>query len=110
MATGLGGFTFIVVATKSLGLEAFAPVSQLWTIWALSAAVITFSYQQLTIRRAWQTTAPVSPSIIAFPFVLALAVLAIGMAASKRIFWSGDLWWPAAAATSPIGASLFGVA
>ena len=98
-----------MVATRTLGLDEFAPVSQLWTVWALAAAVMTFSYQQLTIRRAWQTSGSVSPLVIAFPFVLALAVLAIGIATSTRIFGSDTMWWPAAAAGMPIGAAMIGV-
>ncbi len=109
MATGLGGFIFIVVATRTLGLDAFAPVSQLWTIWALAAAVMTFSYQQLTIRRAWQEDSGTSPVVAAAPLALAMVVFLASAMSSDRLFGSSSLGWPAAAAAMPVGAALIGV-
>jgi len=100
---------FIVVATLTLGLDDFAPVSQLWTIWALSAAVVTFSYQQLTIRRAWQQGDSLSPLVVAAPVVLAFGVFVASALASDRIFGSSSLGWPAAAAGMPIGAAVIGI-
>lgn len=47
---GLAAYGYIVVGTQSFGAEAFAPVSILWTIWALSVAVVTFPLQHWTIR------------------------------------------------------------
>jgi len=105
----LGGFIFIIAATRSLGLDAFAPVSQLWTIWALSAAVTTFSYQQLTIRRAWQQGTRIPPTVLVAPVALAIIVFVASALASNRLFGSSSLGWPAAAAGTPIGAAVIGI-
>jgi O-antigen/teichoic acid export membrane protein len=48
--SGLLAYVFFAVATRSLGAELAAPVSVLWSYWAVAASVLTFSVQHWTIR------------------------------------------------------------
>ena len=48
--SGLLAYAFFALATRSLGAERAAPVSVLWSYWAVAAAVLTFAVQHWTIR------------------------------------------------------------
>ncbi len=48
--TGFAGAGFILVVQRHLGLTAFSPIAQLWSIWSIAAATLMFAYQQWTIR------------------------------------------------------------
>jgi len=47
---GLLAYGFFSLATHTLGAEGAAPVSVLWSYWAVAAAVLTFTVQHWTIR------------------------------------------------------------
>jgi O-antigen/teichoic acid export membrane protein len=49
-ANGLLAYVFFVLATRSLGAAAAAPLSVLWTYWAIAAAVLAFPLQHWVIR------------------------------------------------------------
>jgi O-antigen/teichoic acid export membrane protein len=48
---GLLAYVFFALGTRHLGAEATAPVSVLWSYWALAGAVLTFPVQHWIIRR-----------------------------------------------------------
>ena len=48
---GVLAYVFFMLASRALGAERAAPVSVLWSIWAISAAVLTFPVQHWIIRR-----------------------------------------------------------
>jgi hypothetical protein len=84
--TGVFGAATIYVSELHLGLEAFAPLAQLWTFWALFAASITFSVQHWVIRavvsgigdrRASQTLAR-----LLVPVAVAVTVVSWGLSES----------------------------
>ncbi|GEM_PF-2129053 len=50
VVTGVLGAATIYLSEAHLGLEEFAPLAQLWTLWALCASSITFSVQHWLIR------------------------------------------------------------
>ena len=47
---GLGAFGFIAISSRSLGLDDYVPIGQLWSIWALAFAVVSFTSQQTVVR------------------------------------------------------------
>lgn len=58
VATGLSGilsYLFIRIGNSAIGLEAMSPVGVLWTLWALTGAVITFPVQHGIIREVAAT-------------------------------------------------------
>lgn len=50
-ASGLLAYVFFMLASRSLGAAVAAPVSVLWSYWAISAAVLTFPVQHWLVRR-----------------------------------------------------------
>lgn len=47
---GVGAFIFAALATRHYGADASAPLAQLWSIWLVTAAVLTFPVQHWVIR------------------------------------------------------------
>ena len=109
---GLGAFVFVVIATRSLGLEGFRPISQLWTVWAIATAVVTFSTQVVTVRRevlVGQSAISRSAELLPLMLLLALA-LPILWVYRIRIFGDASPFWPLVGGLIPIGAFLTGKA
>lgn len=50
LLSGMAAYAFIAVGTRAVGAEGFAPVSILWTLWAATAAFITFPVQHWAVR------------------------------------------------------------
>ena len=48
--SGLAAYGYVILGTRVLGAVSFAPVSVLWTFWAMSAAVLTFPVMHWVIR------------------------------------------------------------
>ncbi len=109
---GFGAFLFVLIATRSLGLEGFRPISQLWTVWAIAAAVVTFSTQVVTVRREMtdgQRRIPPSAELLPLFLLLALTVPLLWIY-RVRIFGDASPFWPLVGALIPIGAFLTGKA
>lgn len=107
---GVGALVFILVGTRSLGLDNFAPVSHLWTLWAISYSVVTFSTQQAVIRghRSGQKlrwTSIVLPALVTSAVATPVFILR-----SQQLFASTSVWWPLAGAVIPFGSLVTGFA
>lgn len=109
---GLGAFLFVVIATRSLGLAGFRPISQLWTVWAIAAAVVTFSTQVVTVRReVTEGQRSISRSAELLPLILLLALtVPLLWVYRVRIFGDASPFWPLVGALIPVGAFLTGKA
>ncbi len=92
LATGVIGAGVIFASEATLGLESFAPLAQLWTLWALFSASITFGVQQWVIR---SVTAGVSSTAVVAQLARRLAPtsLAVGALAAVMVDpWFGGEW------------------
>ena len=47
---GIASYALVAVGTRAYGAADFAPVSVMWTFWAMSVAVFTFPIQHWIIR------------------------------------------------------------
>lgn len=113
LTTGVLGVVTLIVAQRHLDLEAFAPLAQLWTIWAILAAGLTFSFQQWAAVQAVDRRSLLPGGSATRPL---LALLAIGLALflvtsglRQTIFGSSSMVWPTAAALLPLGTAFNGV-
>jgi hypothetical protein len=102
---GIGAFVFVLLATRSLGLDGFHPISQLWTVWAIAVAVVTFSTQVVTVRREATVVASSSSRVAEFvPLIFLLAVVVPTLFLFReRIFDDTSFFWPVAGSLIPIG-------
>lgn len=114
LVSGLAAYAFIAIGTRSVGANAFAPVSVLWTLWAAAAAVLTFPIQHWVIRtveldKGERTVRAALPS-------LAIASAALGVALGVgtwmlrgSLFGVDNLLYPIIAGLIPLGSAATGL-
>lgn len=86
IVSGIAAYGFIAVGTRVAGAVGFAPVSILWTLWAATAAFITFPVQHWAVRtiEADGHEGGVRDTV---PTLAALAVL-LGAAMAATLWWA----------------------
>ena len=113
IATGVLGALTLILAQRQLDLVAFAPLAQLWTIWAVLAAGLTFSFQQWAaihdVGRRSLLPGASGQRLLWSVLGLGVALLVVTSVARQTVFQSDSMVWPLAASTLPIGTALNGV-
>ena len=114
VGNGVFGAAAMWLAERQLGLDAFAPLAQLWTLWSLVATGLVFGMQQWEIgRHGGAADAPrsrVPRRVVALVVVAAAVLLAVTAALRTQLFGTGSWWWPLAAASLPLGTAGTGLA
>ncbi len=113
--SGLLAYVFFVLATRTLGPVAAAPVSLLWTYWSFSAAALTFPLQHWIARSIaahrgdeWSVQQTLPRVVVA----VLLASLASGLLAwlgRDALFHRDDPWFPLLVAWVTIGSGFVGI-
>lgn len=112
--SGLAAYAFLAVGTRILGPQDFAPISVLWSLWAMSAAAITFPLQ-LWIIRAVEAEEGEGGVWAAMPrlwlWTVAACVLAAGgaFAARELLFGQAHAAFIPMVALLPLGSVLMGL-
>ena len=115
LVNGLAAYAFIVVGTRALGADAFAPVAVLWSFWAASAAVLTFPIQHWAIRRieidgdTGSVRASLRP-VAAWAAALTAVQTVVAAMWAEDLFGEGGWFWPAAVAALALGSAVLGLA
>jgi len=111
--TGVAGASFILISERAVGLDAFAPMAQLWTIWSISAATLLFAYQQWAIRLGVGHRVGLLTALRGAPAgLLAASTVGTGLvtlAVRSSLFHTTSLFWPVAAAVVVLGTVVGGV-
>jgi O-antigen/teichoic acid export membrane protein len=114
LISGLAAYGFIAFGNRAIGSTDFAAVSVLWTLWAMSAAVLTFPIQHWVIRTV-EVDGGEGRIRRAIPRLL-LAASAISVLFGLicwlfrlRLFTTGATVFPFLAALVPIGSVLMGL-
>ena len=102
---GIGAFVYVLVSTRSLGLEGFSPISHLWTVWAIAAAVVTFSTQVVTVRREVLVgRTAISRMSELMPLLILLAIVIPVLTLYRvQIFGDSNALWPIIGILIPLG-------
>lgn len=111
--SGLSAYATIALGTRTYGSTAFAPVSVLWTFWALSTAMLAFPLQHWIIRQIAVDGGDgrVRGSLPRISAVLGIAAIGIGAIA---FVWRGSFFgdsgaiWPLLVLGIALGSSLLG--
>jgi hypothetical protein len=107
--TGVFGAITIYVSEHQVGLEKFAPLAQLWTMWALLAASITFSVQQWVARSVLMGADRTALVRRLSSGVLPLAVATTIVCRLLSDVWFDDGWgFPALAGVLVLGTAVNG--
>lgn len=109
----MAAFGFIAVSSRDLGLDDYVPIGQLWSIWAVSFAVISFTSQQTVVRSQLIRRADASGPVVTADELLPLLLLIVPLAVAvigwrEELFRSASPWWPALALVMPMGTLLTG--
>ncbi len=111
--TGFAGAGFILVVQRHLGLTAFSPIAQLWSIWSIAAATLMFAYQQWTIRLGIDHPGRIRTAFRGGPLsMLVLSTLGTALVAGiarTTLFHTSTLFWPVAAGVVVLGTILNGI-
>jgi O-antigen/teichoic acid export membrane protein len=96
---GLAAYAFIIIGTRAIGADAFAPVSLLWTIWSVAVAVLTFPVQHWiisTIRAdgAEDEVAGLRRSLVLVSLGLGALVFVVTAVGRTTLFDDGGLAYP----------------
>lgn len=110
---GLAAYAFVAVGTRAYGAEVFAPVSVIWTFWALSVAAFTFPVQHWIIRVVEVEGGDASvrrtlPRLAAVAGVVAMLMLAVAFPLRQRLFGTPSLWWPVLVPIVSVGSAVVG--
>jgi hypothetical protein len=113
-AVGNGTFAALAMflAGRALGLTAFEPLAQLWTMWGLVATALVFAFQQWEVARQGSYTTErrlrMPHGLTGTLGLVTAGTLLVTTVFRTDIFTSASLAWPLAAATLPFGTSLTG--
>ena len=113
VVSGLLAYVFFALVTRTLGAEAAAPVSVLWTYWSFAAAFLTFPLQHWIVRSVIARGS--EGQVRAVRGRLALVVLAVALVAAgaawlvrERLFYRDDVLFPLMVGLVTVGSALMG--
>ena len=113
VVSGVLAYVLFALVTRGLGATAAAPVSVLWTVWALTGAAFTFPLQHWITRCiAAGREGDVRGTAGRVAVVVAVAALVTGVLAwvfRDRLFHRADAWFPVLAALVVLGSAAVGV-
>ena len=111
--SGLLAYVFFALVTRTLGAEAAAPVSVLWTYWSFAAAFLTFPVQHWIVRSV--TARGSEGGVRSVRGRLTLMVLALALLAGvatwllrERLFYREDAFFPLLVAAVTVGSAFMG--
>ena len=111
--SGLLAYVVFALTTRGLGAEAAAPVSVLWSYWALAGAALTFPVQHWITRTVTAhgdgAVRRTLPRLAAAALAIALGAGLLAAAAREPLFARDDLWFPFLVALVTLGSAVTGV-
>jgi O-antigen/teichoic acid export membrane protein len=113
VVSGVLAYVLFALVTRGLGASAAAPVSVLWTVWALAGAAFTFPLQHwitrcLTAGRE-QDVRGSGRRVGVVVAVTAVAAGGLAWVARDRLFHRDDAWFPVLVALVVVGSAAVGV-
>ena len=113
-ANGLLAYIFFALSTRTLGAEAAAPVSVLWTYWSFAAAALTFPLQHWIARSVAAhegegSVRDAMPRVVALVVTAALVVGVLSWLGRDQLFHRDDLWFPLLVVIVTLGSGFIGI-
>lgn len=113
VVSGLLAYLLFALVTRGLGATTAAPVSVLWTLWALAGAAFTFPLQHWI---TWCLAAGHEGDVRSSAGRVTTVVVAVAAAAGvlawvlrERLFGRGDAWFPVLVVLVVVGSAAVGV-
>ena len=112
--SGLLAYAVFALTTRTLGPEAAAPVSVLWSYWSFAGAAFTFPLQHwIASSVVAHGEGVVRANLPRLSLIVAAAALLLGglaWVAREPLFHRDDTWFPGMVALVSIGSAFIGVA
>ena len=113
VVNGVAIYAVAALGTRVYGAAGFAPVSVLWTFWAVAAAVLTFPLQHWVIHRVATDgheggVRAALPRVAVVAIALAAVLGSVAWMGRERLFGDERLVWPALVAALTVGAAANG--
>lgn len=113
VVSGVLAYVLFALVTRGLGASAAAPVSVLWTVWALAGAAFTFPLQHwitrcVTAGRAGDVRGSAG-RVGAVVVAASLVAGALAWGFRDRLFHRDDAWFPALVVLVVLGSAAVGV-
>ncbi len=113
VANGLAAYAFVAVGARSYGADAFAPVSVLWTFWAVTVALFTFPVQHWVIRTVEVEASESSvrrelPALILASILASLLLGGVAALWRDQLFGSTSWVWPVLVLVVGVGGMVVG--
>jgi O-antigen/teichoic acid export membrane protein len=114
IVSGICVYAVSIIGTRVYGTATFAPISVLWTCWAVLVAVLTFPIQHWIIHRiaadgSEDAVASAVPRFIAAGAALATVLATIAWLFGERLFGDHRIIWPLLLGVLTVGTALTGV-
>ena len=113
VVNGVCAYAAVSLGTRTFGAAAFAPVSVLWTFWAVASAVLTFPIQHWIIRQLQVdghdgAVRAALPKLAILSLLVSVTVGVIAFAARRVLFGDVGLVWPTLVALVSLGTAVMG--
>jgi hypothetical protein len=113
VVNGIASYALVAVGTRAYGAADFAPVSVMWTFWAMSVAVFTFPIQHWIIRtfQVDQGEGGVRralPQLVVLTIAGAAVLTALAVVLRVRFFGSPTPVWPVLVMLLTVGSAVTG--
>jgi hypothetical protein len=113
VVNGIASYALVAVGTRAYGAADFAPVSVMWTFWAMSVAVFTFPIQHWIIRtfQVDQGEGGVRralPQLVVLTIAGAAVLTALAVVLRARFFGSPTPVWPVLVMLLTFGSAVTG--
>ncbi|MGF9761149.1 hypothetical protein AAII07_38770 [Microvirga sp. 0TCS3.31] len=113
VVSGVLAYVLFALVTRGLGASAAAPVSVLWTVWALAGAAFTFPLQHwitrcVTAGRAGDVRGSAG-RVAAVVVAASLVTGALAWGFRDRLFHRDDAWFPVLVVLVVLGSAAVGV-
>ncbi|HEX9774511.1 MAG TPA: hypothetical protein VGB83_02885 [Actinomycetota bacterium] len=111
---GIAAYGFAAIGSRALGAAGFAPVSVLWTFWAVAGAALAFPIQHWVIRRVHADGSEAGvrralPRMTMWTAMLALACGFVAWIERADLFRSQTVLFPSLLALIVLGTAAMGV-
>ncbi len=114
VVNGLAAYVFVILGTRALGAEGFAPVAVLWGFWAFAGASLGFPIQHWAIRQmeidgGSEGVAAARRRLLVLAAAVSIGLGLVAFLLRDRLFGSSDLFWPIAVMVLALGTAYLGL-
>jgi hypothetical protein len=110
LLSGLGALGFLTAGRFAVGLEDFAPMAHVWTVWSVGAATVAFGAQIESVQGLAEGRGAFSTRHLRLGAIGAITAGLVTFSLRDTLFGTVGLFWPTICLLIPLGSLATGVA